>query len=364
VRRVQLFVPTLRRHDAVGEHTRALRDHLRARGVTSQIYTEVPDPATASETRHYLDYEAEAEVGDVLVYQFATESEMTGWLVPRPEPLVLNYHGITPPEFFAPWNNTIAQLQDVARRRLAELAPKAALGIADSHFIAEELRRAGCRSTAVVPVAGVPVPPVEPSPEALDRLRSRRRGPGPAWLSVGRWAPNKAHHHTIAALFVARHTSAPDTRLTLVGSPAEPSYARALRRYTAELGLADAVDFVAGISDDELAAHYRTADVLIMLSEHEGFGVPLVEAMGHGLPIVAFRAGAVAEVLGDAGILLAEKAPRRVAGVIAELLSDAAACDRLVRAGRARFGALDLQEASNRLVEAVLSVRAPTISPS
>jgi glycogen synthase len=84
----------------------------------------------------------------------------------------------------------------------------------------------------------------------------------------------------------------------VVGSPTEPAYADGLVRYAASLGLADAVDFVSGISDDELAAHYRFADVLVMLSEHEGFGVPLVEAMGHGLPVVAFDAGAVDEVLG------------------------------------------------------------------
>ncbi len=66
---IHQFVPMLHVHDAVGEHTRTLRDLLVASGVTSSIYTEHPDPATAAETKHYLEYEADAAAGDVLVYQ-------------------------------------------------------------------------------------------------------------------------------------------------------------------------------------------------------------------------------------------------------------------------------------------------------
>ena len=140
---VHLFVPMLHRRDAVGEHTLALRDRLATSGLPSQIYTELPDLTTADETRPYLDYESDADAGDVLVYQFATDSVMAGWLAARPQPLVVNYHSFTPSEFFAPWNNAIARLQIGAAQRLAELAPRATLGIADSEFVAAELRAAG-----------------------------------------------------------------------------------------------------------------------------------------------------------------------------------------------------------------------------
>ena len=356
---VHLFVPMLHRHDAVGEHTRILRDRLVAAGLASRIYTELPDPVTSHETRPYLDYAADAVPGDVLVYQFATQSLIAGWLAARPEPVVVNYHSVTPPEFFGPWNNGITRGQVGALQELALLAPTVALGIADSAFVAEELRRAGCPRTVVVPVAGVSDPPVEPSTAALARVRARRTGAGPRWLSVGRRAPNKAHHHTIAALFVARAEGSPDASLTLVGSPTEPAYAAALHRYAATLGLAGAVEFVSGVSEDELAAHYRTADVLVMLSDHEGFGVPLVEAMGYGLPIVAYDAGAVSEVLGDAGVLLERKHPRHVAAAVSRLLADRAERDRLTGIGRERFTALDVGRAGDRLFELVRSVGAP-----
>ena len=118
----------LHRHDAVGEHTLALRDRLVEAGVSSTIYIEIPDPGTADQTRHYLDYESEAEPGDVLVYQFATESVIAGWLAARPEPVVINYHSITPPAFFGPWNNGITRLQVGGPARAGPAGPAGRAG--------------------------------------------------------------------------------------------------------------------------------------------------------------------------------------------------------------------------------------------
>jgi len=353
---IHLFVPMLHRRDAVGEHTSALRDRLVASGVPCTVYTELPDPDTVDETRPYAEYEHDAVPGDVLVYQVATRSDMTGWLAGRPEPLVLNYHSLTPAPYFARWNNTIARMQEAAVRELAELAPRCVLGIGVSEFDVAELRAAGCPDTRRVPVANVPLPPVEPDPAVLAALADRKELGGPWWLSVGRLAPNKAHQETVAALFVARATSAPDAHLTIVGGPTEPHYAAALRRYAADLGLSGAVEFTTRLTPGGLAARYATADVLVMLSEHEGFGVPLVEAMSHGLPVVAYDAGAVAETVGAAGVLLGRKGPRDVADAVASLLADPVRRDALAAAGRAHLAALGLEHAGSDLVMTLRTV--------
>ncbi len=351
---IHLFVPMLHRRDAVGEHTRSLRDRLVADGVECRIYVEVPDPDTAEETRHYLDYEAEARPGDVLVYEMATRSEMVAWLLRRPEPVVVNYHSITPPEYFVPWNNWIARHQVGATQDLAALAPTAALGIGVSAFDADELRRAGCREVEVIPVANLRLPPPAPDPGTLAALEARPAGP--RWLSVGRLAPNKGHEDTIAALFVARATTDPGARLTIVGSSSEPTYAQALRRFAGELGMAGAVEFVSGLTDAQLSARYEAADVLVMLSEHEGFGVPVLEAMTHGVPVVAYAAGALPDLVGPAGVLLDAKSPRRVAHEVSRLLADPARCAALVAAGRERPAALGVDRAASDLVAALRRV--------
>lgn len=355
---IHLFVPMLHRHDAVGEHTVVLRDRLQARGLDSRIYSEIPDPDTAHETLPYVGYAEVARPGDVLVYQFATASPMAQWLADRPEVLVLNYHSLTPPDYFRPWNADIARGQWSARRELTDLASRADLGVAVSRFDADELRDAGCRRVEVVPVAGVRDPPVEPDASTLERL-ARLRGSGASWLSVGRLAPNKGHEWTLAALRAARSSCDPGAHLTVVGAPSEPHYAGALRRFAAVLGLSDSVDFVTGLDDAELSAYYRAADVLVMLSEHEGFGVPLLEAMGHDVPVVAFRSGAVAETAGDAAVLLDARSPHRVAEAVTALLSDGVRRDQLRHAGRRRRAALRLDGAADRFGDLVVALAGP-----
>jgi glycosyltransferase involved in cell wall biosynthesis len=353
---VHFFVPMLHRHDAVGEHTRVLRDRLQAAGVPSRIYVDRLDPRTSGETRHFQDYAVDARPGDVLVYEVATASRMSHWLVRRPEPLVLNYHSITPADFFRPWNNDITRGQVEAHEELRFLAPRATLGIAVSRFDADELARVDCPRTEVVPVANVPVPATEPDPAALERVRARR-GHGPLWLSVGRLAPNKAHERVIVALLAARASAQPGARLVVVGAPTERHYAKALARFVAGLGLADAVDFVSGLSDAELAAHYRGADVFVMLSEHEGFGVPLLEAMSQGVPVVAHRVGAVAETVADAAVLVDDTGPRTVANVVAGLLADGPRQERLTEAGHRRVADFGLERAADRFADLVIGLR-------
>jgi glycosyltransferase involved in cell wall biosynthesis len=351
---IHQFVPMLHRHDAVGEHTLALQALLQAEGVASKIYSQLPDPHTSEQTSPYLDYEAEAVPGDVLVYQFATESAMAAWLRQRDEPLVINYHSVTPPQFFAPWNLGITQIQTACLHELAVVAPGAALGIAVSEFDRAELSAAGCQSTVVIPVltAGRPLPAADPA--FLTWLQSN---PGTSlWLSVGRLAPNKSHHLAIAALFAHRMTADASATLIVVGSPAEPHYTGALRHYAAQLGLAGAVRFLSGISEAELAACYEAADVLVMLSAHEGFGVPLVEAMRQGVPVVARDAGAIAEVLGRVGVLLSGTQPQQVAAAIHRVHSDPDARKRALAGTDEQLRRLAIGSAGKRLVEALQSV--------
>ena len=126
---------------------------------------------------------------------------------------------------------------------------------------------------------------------------------------------------------------------------------RALRRQVDELGLTDAVTFAGYASDAAVAAAYASADVLVVTSDHEGFCVPVVEAMAAGLPVVAFDQGAVPEVLGDAGVLVTSRDPYALADAIAGLLADGAARRRIAAAGRRRLAELDLGSAAERFVD-------------
>ncbi len=167
----------------------------------------------------------------------------------------------------------------------------------------------------------------------------------------------------MAALAVARVHHDPGATLRLIGKPATGSYAAALRRYVADLGLAGAVTFSGHASDAAVAAAYDEADVLVVTSEHEGFGVPVVEAMAAGLPVVAVDRGAVPEVLGDAGVLVPDEEPYALAASIDALLADAPRRGALAEAGRDRLAALALDTAADRFVGLLATLAARGVTP-
>jgi glycosyltransferase involved in cell wall biosynthesis len=340
------FVPVLHRGDAVGRHTLRLRDASRARGFPSEIYVDTIDPETAAETAPVLSYAGAAETGDVVVYQFATASAIAPWLAGRSETLVVNYHNITPPDLMAPWDNHLALGQLRAQGDLRLLAPRATLAVADSAYNEAHLADSGFARTAVIP----PSAALDPTLTGITTRPEPPVGRGARWLAVGRVSPNKALEGTIAALAVARAHGDPAATLQVIGKPATDSYVAALHRYVAEMGLADAVTFAGHASDATVAAAYATADVLVVTSEHEGFGVPVVEAMSAGLPVVAFDRGAVPEVLDGAGALVSDKDPYALAAAIAALLADASRRAALRDAGRRQLAALDLGSAADRFV--------------
>jgi len=365
---VHQFVPMLHVGDAVGKHTLAIRDGLRSRGVRSEVYVELDDPDTADQTRPASAYPEDARPGDVLVYQFATASALVDGLLARPEPLVVNYHNITPPTLFSPWDTGLVLHQARARHELDALADRAVLGVAVSEVNRADLVAAGFVATEVVPPV-VDLPP-EAAPDGTVTKVGRsgvdagRPGGGARWLAVGRLAPNKALEDTVAALLAYRIRHDPAAELLVVGKEAVPSYVDAVHRYVADLGLVGAVRFAGKVTDEGLAAAYAGSDVLVVSSEHEGFCLPVVEAMARGLPVVAYREGAVPEVLGDAGVLLDTKDAVAVADAVRRVLSDDGLRAAVVAAGLKRVPALQLATAGDRMVDLLLGVRDRTGRPA
>jgi len=359
LRSIHQFVPMLHRGDAVGRHTLRLRDLMVARGIDSQIYVELVDPQTAAETALVSRYPTERQAGDILLYQFATASDLAPWLVGRSETVVVNYHNITPPELFAAWDNRLAQHQVRAQAELRLLAPRTALAVAVSSYNRRDLEAAGYATTAVVPPAALLPPPAvlptETRPGAAVGS-DRRTGPsgrGARWLSVGRMAPNKGIEDALMALLVVRSTQDAEATLEIVGKPVVASYTNALHRFIADMGLGEAVVFRGSVSDDELARAYARADVLVVTSAHEGFGVPLMEAMSVGLPLVVSSKGALPEVVGEAGVVVDTRDPWALAAAVSDLLNDAARRAALVALGRKQLTTLDLDTAGDRLIDLV-----------
>ena len=135
-------------------------------------------------------------------------------------------------------------------------------------------------------------------------------------LFVGRVIPNKKIDDLVRSFAFFQKWVRPRSRLLLVGDHRGfERYFDRLQELVSELRV-DEVVFTGHVDDDELYAYYRLADAFLCLSEHEGFCVPLQEAMHFGLPVIAYDAGAVRETLRGGGILLQDKGPEVVAEVL------------------------------------------------
>ena len=355
--RIDQVIPSIVERDAVSHHTLEAQRVLHSMGFVSEIYACSMGPGLAGRVHPLSElprYEPERQW---VCYQASIGSPAADAVVSHPGLKLVDYHNISPAELIERWMPQLGAEVRLGRRQLAELAPVVELGFADSEFNRGELAEAGYRNTMVAPLmvdtANFYSPP---DPHVVRRLQAARAIGGHDWLFVGQMLPHKAHHDVIKALACSRRIFDPQARLHLVGRESCAAYADALRRFVSALGLTDAVEFVGSISPGELSAYYTSADVLVCCSDHEGFCVPLLEAMHHRLPVVAYGVAAVSETLLDAGIVLPDKSPVLVAAAVQRVLTDHDLRDSLVRAGLRRTRSFTVEGARRAFAEAVEQV--------
>ena len=345
------WVPTLAGRDAIGNHARALRDAIREDvGLESELFYVNANGPVPDGSAHHRRMRPDPSGRTGILYHLSIGSEMADVLRDRPEPLAVDHHNVTPVRFFDAWEPGAAYDVALGRNQVGELAERTTLGLADSAYNAADLDAHGYRRTAVVPILlDIDGLRRAADPTAIDRAS----GGGTRWLFVGRLAPNKCQHDVVTAFAAYRRVYDPDARLDLVGAPASQAYATALRKQIAGLGIADAVTLTGSVDDGELGARYALADVLVCLSEHEGFCVPLLEAMANDVPVVAFGTTAVPETVGGGGLVLPDKSPARVAAAVHRIATDRTVGGALVAAGRRRLDDFAPERTRARFVEAV-----------
>lgn len=357
---VHQFLAALNPHDATGTHTLRLRDILRGAGWRSEIFAEAIHDDLATEAHKHWTYPEHAADDDVALYQFTTSSAVAPYLAEQRLPLIIDFHNFTRPELFAGWEPGNVTRAAQAADDLELLAPEALLGLARSTYSERALRAAGCRRTAVTPVlADYARVTTSPDPRVVAELQARRQAElGADILFVGRVVPSKAQHELVKALWTYRRLYDPAARLHLVGGTSSYAYNKSLYDFVEDLGLAAAVRMAGEVSDAALSAYFEQADVFLSLSVHEGFGVPLVEAMTSGLPIVArgAGAGAVTETVGDSALLLESGDPPYVAAALHRVCTDDILRRTLADNGRRRAAELQGERVAQRFVEAIAAV--------
>jgi glycosyltransferase involved in cell wall biosynthesis len=303
--KVNQWVPAAHRGDAIGDSARRVRDLLRGMGHESELYALTIDAELGNDVRPFAD--SSSTTGDITIFHYALPSSMSEAFASLPKGRVLQYHNVTPARFFAPYDPALFRLASLARQELATLASATDLALGDSQYNREELDELGFERTGVMPIA-------------VDTARLTNAPPQPVlddilddgfvnFLFVGRIAPNKRiEDHIKLAEQYKRYIDA-YYRFIFVGRyDVVPRYYTAIRALMDEYKmLPERFVFTGPVPDAELAAYYRASSVYISLSEHEGFCVPLLEAMAMDVPVLAYSAAAVPDTLGGAGVQFAPK---------------------------------------------------------
>lgn len=326
---VHQFLPVLDGGDAIGNYAKALRGLFRRSGFASDIYVWRPGKGQRRECLPYRKHSTVSSPQNVAVLHFSIGSPLSDYVKNLPDKKVMIYHNITPKEYLIGISERVYYIAKSGRKELASLSGCMDLCLCDSEFNRQDLLELGYRNVQVVPVL------MDFSLLDLPPDRRVREGYGDDWanlLFVGRIAPNKKQEDVIRIFHYYKTYINPRSRLFLVGTAKQmPRYLEILKSLVERLSLKDVV-FTGRATQSELNAYYKTADVLVCMSEHEGFCVPLVEGMYFRVPIVAFDAGAVPETLGGAGVLVKEKDHPAMAEMIDLLLTDEALRSRVIAA--------------------------------
>lgn len=327
--KIGIVVRTLVSNDAVSNDAVLMFQYFNAWGFDARLYCEYSAIETIS-VRALPDIWQ--DVPDLVVYHMSNGwSHAINELATFEGPIIIRYHNVTPPELFVAtrdmWNLWLTFQGRLQTAQLPQLIPQA-LYWADSRYNARELIAIG-----VDPQMIEVMPPLIPArrwncgtcPPASERS---------GVLFVGRFSPNKGHLHLLRVWKALLETGPKETAplLNMAGKfDPDGSYERRLVRMIEDFGLADYVMIHNYPSDLELDQLYRSNAVYLSLSVHEGFGLPLMEAMAYELPVMAYGAGAVPEILGEAGIVIEEMDYQKVAEQVRVLAGDPMARETIAR---------------------------------
>jgi L-malate glycosyltransferase len=348
---INQWVPAAHKGDAIGDSARRVRGMLRAAGHTSDLYALTMDDALRGDVRPFSD--PDAMRGDVTIFHFALPSPMTQAFARLNGTRVLQYHNITPAAFFAPYDAGLFRLAALGRQELRSLVGRVDLALGDSEFNREELEHLGFAPTGVMPIA-VDTERITSAPRrpALDKIL----GDGLInILFVGRIVPNKRIEDHIRLAELYKRYVDNYYRFIFVGRyDGLPRYYAQVRALISEFRmLPDRFWFTGPVPDEDLATFYRWADVYVSLSEHEGFCVPLIEAMAADVPVLAYAAGAVPETLGGAGMLFEPKDLELAAEMLGMLVYDRPVRDRVLEGQRRRLADFAPVRIEQRLAQIV-----------
>ena len=336
IRTVHQIMPGFLYGDALGNQAARMRELLRQWNFKSQVYAQFRDQRLSDPGLDYARYQGHPD--NLLIFHYSIGSPVTEFVRRLPDRILPYYHNVTPAAFMRNYNPELAELLDQGRRELAFFRD-APFALAASEYNRQEMLALGFKRVEVLPYFVYFDELLASAQNPAGQAIAARYADG--WVNilfVGRLVPNKRQDDLIRAFNYYHRLVNPRSRLILVGSDVNaPGYRLELEALANVFGL-EHVELAGPVGPREgLGGYYKSATIFLCLSEHEGFCVPLLEAMAFDVPVLAFNATGVPYALGQAGILVDRKQYHVIGELIDVLVNDSSFHRQVIEQQRQRL---------------------------
>ena len=319
--------------DAISNIMMYYRDKFIEKNISSEIYSQNIGYSTSKLCKKFNTYSYTSN--DIIIYHHSIHSKIYEFLKSLPNKLkkIIIYHNVTPHEYIKNYDLSLAYYLQKGREELKEMSSFFDINIAVSEFNKVELDQIGFKNVFVIPI-NISKDNYKIFPQAYSDLFKI--------LFVGRIAPNKKQCDLIRIAKILSNYNFP-FKLILAGKTAPEllSYKQELDYLIKYFELDGKVEFLNYVTQENICELYSNADLFLCMSEHEGFCVPLLEAMYYQLPIIAYKAGAIPETLGEGGILFKEKKLDYIAEMIHKIKIEDSFRKKIIKKGSDRFKELN-----------------------
>ncbi len=315
---IHQMLPSYSHGDAIGNCVKEMQILLRQWGYGSEVFCN--HVLGDMECRNYHDYVYE-DPDSWVIYHYSTGSPVNMFALEKAKNIIIMYHNVTPAHFFEGYDSRAERDCRAGREFLKNFSGRVRHAMAVSPYNAEELESLDIGPIDIVPCITDPAK-LKPTGAVVTKLFDDDKK---NILFVGRISPNKSYEEMLKVFYFYRKYVETKSRLIFVGGyKPDGLYYSHLVSIVKELKIPD-VRFAGFVPDEQMGDYYSNASAFLCMSRHEGFCIPLLEAMHFQVPIVARAGTAITHTMGDSGLLFnGDTGPHEVAELLGAVTSDKA----------------------------------------
>lgn len=350
---VHQFLPSIRKYDGISDETRVIQKYFLEKGINSHIYATSINGRFPN-THKYRRYRYKK--GDIIINHLSVGDEINDFVANQRAKKILIFHNFTPGKFFKNYEELTYKVLDTMAVEIKRAKGKYDVVYADSEFNAKTLEDMGFKDVQVLPIIydfdkakGMPL-----NKKLEDEIKTKAKV---NLLFLGRIAPNKAQIDLVRTFSLYNKYYNKDSRLYLVGNTrSSPAYYRELVYEIEAAKLHDKVIIASDITDQDKNTFYSTCDLLVSMSEHEGFFIPALECLNFGLPMMVYGDTASVETPGNAAIYFKDKDYAVIAEMIDMVIKNKDLRKELIQRGRERLEYFNPRKNFEKLMKSVASL--------